>query len=458
MGAKVRKSLAASVSLAIVVSGCATVPGGTIEQYVAADPICGSERRSLTEFQSQFARNIVAGALAGAAVGAIVGAATGRGAAEGALAGALTGAALGYLTELQRQNAQGQAVADVLASAGEQIAEENARIEGAKLALDSLITCRRQEAEGYRAQYEADALALVDAQAGLAVARMKFDIDLQRADKILMDMNARGAEFENVVYGAGGALPTIELVDRAEAVEETGAAVITGDRRVWRSQGGVNLRGGPGTTFPVVGGLTVNQTVVSIGQDGDWLILEDGSYVFAPLMTDLGLESEFTLTAPLPEGAMVVDQTVNLRAGPGTTFDIVGSASPGEPIEVVGEDGQWSRVSIGGQIAYIFTPLLKAQTTSTPPRPEPITDTSGFVVRRDEPQQRDDVGVVLEVKEDDDAGQAELMAYTDAATTNVLRRKEFEQSIMVARAEQETLFTISRGPLKEQPRYARSQP
>ncbi len=52
---------------------------------------------------------------------------------------------------------------------------------------------------------------------------------------------------------------------------------------------------------------------------------------------------------------------VNLRSGPGTNHEIVGKALPGQPLTVVGREGDWYRVRLGdGMTAWIAAWLVTA--------------------------------------------------------------------------------------------------
>lgn len=52
---------------------------------------------------------------------------------------------------------------------------------------------------------------------------------------------------------------------------------------------------------------------------------------------------------------------VNLRSGPGTNHEIVGKALPGEPMAVIGQEGDWYQVSLsGGKTAWIAAWLVSA--------------------------------------------------------------------------------------------------
>lgn len=72
-------------------------------------------------------------------------------------------------------------------------------------------------------------------------------------------------------------------------------------------------------------------------------------------------------TEPGSEGGQQVvfikedNSYVNLRTGPGTNHEITGRALPGEPLVVLGQDGDWYQVRLtGGNTAWIAVWLVTA--------------------------------------------------------------------------------------------------
>jgi uncharacterized protein YraI len=76
---------------------------------------------------------------------------------------------------------------------------------------------------------------------------------------------------------------------------------------------------------------------------------------------------------------LVISNTVvNLRAGPGTVYDLIGSLIQGQTAIVTGKsaDGRWWRIDVDGKTAWVFAPLVRANTlanaaliASAPPLP-----------------------------------------------------------------------------------------
>ena len=139
-----------------------------------------------------------------------------------------------------------------------------------------------------------------------------------------------------------------------------------------------NLRSGPGTNFDIVAQGDPGQPVqiAAISEDGQWYLLATGAWIAnfllteqptnAPTVNDQILQAiqgvtpsptpavEATPEAPAATGVVTPTVTVdaNLRAGPGTEFEILGGTITGQEINIVGRnaDGTWFRLDNGGWV------------------------------------------------------------------------------------------------------------
>lgn len=71
---------------------------------------------------------------------------------------------------------------------------------------------------------------------------------------------------------------------------------------------------------------------------------------------------------PTPEAKaaeVLVNQQVNVRSGPGTTYAIVGAANQGQRFPITGKSpaGDWWQVNFNGQNGWVFGQLVTAQNT-----------------------------------------------------------------------------------------------
>jgi uncharacterized protein YraI len=155
--------------------------------------------------------------------------------------------------------------------------------------------------------------------------------------------------------------PTVEAAPAVSGVSLIATSVIEN----------ANLRAGPGTNFAIVGQATAGQEVqvAAVSEDGGWYLLGNGAWIASflvaapeapvPVVNDQILQAVTGQTAPAPTGVVTPTVTVdaNLRAGPGTEFDVIGGTITGQAINIVGRnaDGTWFRLDNGG---WVFAALV----------------------------------------------------------------------------------------------------
>lgn len=118
-----------------------------------------------------------------------------------------------------------------------------------------------------------------------------------------------------------------------------------------------NLRSGPGTTYAVVGSATQGQTVTITNQSeaGDWYELSTGEWI-AAFLVDVKSTGAGTALTPITvttSNRATAKSTANLRGGPGTTYQIVGSVQSGQTLDIVArnEASDWFKLAGGQWIA-----------------------------------------------------------------------------------------------------------
>lgn len=155
--------------------------------------------------------------------------------------------------------------------------------------------------------------------------------------------------------------PTVEAAPAVSGVSLIATSVIEN----------ANLRAGPGTNFAIVGQATAGQEVqvAAVSEDGGWYLLGNGAWIASflvaapeapvPVVNDQILQAVTGQPAPAPTGVVTPTVTVdaNLRAGPGTEFDVIGGTITGQAINIVGRnaDGTWFRLDNGG---WVFAALV----------------------------------------------------------------------------------------------------
>lgn len=166
----------------------------------------------------------------------------------------------------------------------------------------------------------------------------------------------------------------VELEEGYESVQET----------VYATQD-VNVRSGPGTDHEKVGTLAGGNSVVRVGVGSDgWskVIFNDvPCYISSKYLTTTEPAAATPETAqdeadgydPVNE-TVYATQDVNVRSGPGTDHDKVGTLSGGEAATRTGKGNNgWSQIEYNGKICYVSSKYLsttkpsetKAENTTT---------------------------------------------------------------------------------------------
>ncbi|MEZ4736794.1 MAG: SH3 domain-containing protein [Caldilineaceae bacterium] len=160
-----------------------------------------------------------------------------------------------------------------------------------------------------------------------------------------------------------------------------------------------NLRAGPGTTYAIVGSARLGETVtiVDTNEAGDWYQLADDQWIAAFLVNTTSTTLVATATSTVPRqppaaatplatsSTVFANRNANLRAGPGTTYAIVGGVRTGQTLVQVGRnaDSSWLQLEDGTWIAAFLvnasapTPGVTATSASVAPTATPAPAASG---------------------------------------------------------------------------------
>jgi len=125
----------------------------------------------------------------------------------------------------------------------------------------------------------------------------------------------------------------------------------------------INVRGGPGTSYAVVGQTNPNAQLPVLARSGDWIKIKlpNGTIGWVAnwlvqTQNTSGQQStsnnQNTLTKA--KQATVNATSVNVRSGPGTSYEIVASVNQGQNFTVKEVSGQWLKISLpGGKIGWL---------------------------------------------------------------------------------------------------------
>ena len=145
--------------------------------------------------------------------------------------------------------------------------------------------------------------------------------------------------------------------------------------------GEMNIRGGPGTDYEVIGDAVAGETFAITGknEEGNWWQIDfrgEPGWIFAPYVVAADEEDvpvvgmAMAETSPPTEDAIVtVDGDLNVRSGPGEDYDRIGGAAAGEEFVITGrdEDGEWWQIDFDDQTGWIYAPFVTAANAENVP-------------------------------------------------------------------------------------------
>jgi len=123
----------------------------------------------------------------------------------------------------------------------------------------------------------------------------------------------------------------------------------------------VNIRAGGGTQYAVAGTVYKDTKVTILSQSGEWYQIQCGKTV--------GWVNQSLLSVTQSDISITVSQDlVNLRSGPGTTYNIIGQARKGETLTLWDVSGDWYKAkTASGQEVYIRSDMIQPSTGNTVP-------------------------------------------------------------------------------------------
>ncbi|MFD0047900.1 SH3 domain-containing protein [Actinomycetes bacterium NPDC127524] len=120
-------------------------------------------------------------------------------------------------------------------------------------------------------------------------------------------------------------------------------------KKITVPSGSVNVRQGPGLTFPVITKISSGENYEVAGEDGDWYKIHTSSgegWVANWLVTASSSEKQAETALSSGKGT-ITGSSVRVRTGPGTDFQIVGKLKKGTAVSIIETSGTW--VSIASQ-------------------------------------------------------------------------------------------------------------
>ena len=173
----------------------------------------------------------------------------------------------------------------------------------------------------------------------------------------------------------------------------------------------VNLRAGPGTSYEVLGEYERYDTLLVTGTCEEWYRVKlDGlrGYMLKEYVA-MGDVPEPTPAYTVEELDEYVDgyvnaKTINLRAGPGTGYEVLGEYERYDTLLVTGKCEEWYRVKLDGLRGYMlkeYVTIGKVKEAESTPAPTPTPEASIPVVETPTPSasisQADELYLVAQV-------------------------------------------------------------
>lgn len=145
---------------------------------------------------------------------------------------------------------------------------------------------------------------------------------------------------------------------------------------------GVNLRDGPGTNYVSMARMSAGQDLTLVEQYQNWFLVEYGElygWVTSEFMTiGPGIVERVPVSQTIPDPnpalvGQVLENAVNMRKGPGSAYDRVGSINAGLQVSLLAKHKDWYRVQLeDGTKAWIFSDLLQVAPMAS--RRVPVTN------------------------------------------------------------------------------------
>ncbi len=152
--------------------------------------------------------------------------------------------------------------------------------------------------------------------------------------------------------------------------------------------GALNVRSGAGTNYPRIGGLSKGQTVQVYEATGGWLKIAYGSGYgwISQKYTDYKASEPSQPEQPeqpaTSQGVITAD-SLNVRKGPGTSYESIGYLHKGDQVTILGESNGWYKIDYNGQEAWVsgkYVEKTEGGSTTQPQQPEQPEQPSTFEV------------------------------------------------------------------------------
>ena len=156
------------------------------------------------------------------------------------------------------------------------------------------------------------------------------------------------------------------------------------------SEAGAAIRTEPDVNSDIMAYIASGKECFVLDDDMEWYLIRYGGYVGYVAKEYLLTEEKVTQVplvtptpVPTPEptaipgaqaapqieyeeremtvGTVITQAKVNVRTGAGADYDVLTRLAPGDTCFVLGEEGEWYRVEVGGDVGYVAKELMKTE-------------------------------------------------------------------------------------------------
>jgi N-acetylmuramoyl-L-alanine amidase len=147
----------------------------------------------------------------------------------------------------------------------------------------------------------------------------------------------------------------------------------------------LNVRSGPGLSYPISGSVKKGEKYSIVKEEGDWIQISLGGSKkgwVAEWFT--AKESPKTAVSPAVSANSKSSGSVNanglrVRKGPGTNHQVIGSFNSGQAVEILGYNGNWAEVRTNNIRGWVSKEYISVKEGKAAEAPEASAKTSGTV-------------------------------------------------------------------------------
>ncbi|WP_079509870.1 SH3 domain-containing protein [Mesobacillus jeotgali] len=130
----------------------------------------------------------------------------------------------------------------------------------------------------------------------------------------------------------------------------------------------LNVRNGPGLSYPVTGAVKKGDRFSIIKEQGDWIQISLGGSKqgwVAQWFTAREAAKPVVAQTPADNSGSVTVDGLRVRKGPGTSYDVIGSFNIGQAVEILSLKGSWAEVRTSALRGWVSNEYIKSKKSKT---------------------------------------------------------------------------------------------